>query len=67
MNGDMRLWKPVEHLERAQVLMSRFDAKWDADGEWQGKGAYTTTPPALTLAGLHLKVAEIKMMGKGRA
>ena len=64
---DMRDWKPFQHIERAQVLIGGLDARWDHDGEYTGSGGYITTPPVLTLAQVHLQIAEMKMLGKGRA
>ena len=60
-------WKPFQHIERAQVLIEGLDASWDEDGQYTAGGAYVSTPPALTLAQVHLEIAHMKMMGGRRA
>jgi hypothetical protein len=63
----MKDWKPYEHIERACVLTERLDQRWNKDGEHGPGGGYVMTPPALTLAQVHLQIAHMKMIGGQRA
>jgi len=52
-----------QHVERAEVLIANLDGQWDSDGRWTGSGGFVTTPPVLTLAQVHLQLADMKMKG----
>ena len=56
----IELMNRKEHIERAAALMKYTDKQWDENGWWVGDGAYVSAPVNLTLAGLHLKMAELK-------
>jgi hypothetical protein len=53
---------PLQHVQRAEVLMQRLDDRYDEEGKLKStNGAgWTITPVQLTLADLHMRMAVLK-------
>lgn len=62
----MSAMRPYEHIERAEVLVRVADKNWDTEGRWIGERFGDHPSPELTLAGLHLQLAHMKMLGRQR-